>query len=129
MAFSKKKVEDRKAWLTAFEPGTFLDMAADDITYQDFVNKARQITVLCYYCPVSDKGYLWICKHYLILSLLSGAHFVLPCRPGALHPQRDGWSQAWSAQDHVLLLQEEAVQGGGQGEDQSLKNSNRIQFK
>ena len=25
MAFSRKKVEDRKKWLRAFEPGTFLD--------------------------------------------------------------------------------------------------------
>ena len=39
MAFSKKKVEDRKAWLTAFEPGTFLDMQAQDLSYEDFVNK------------------------------------------------------------------------------------------
>ena len=39
MAFSKKKIEERKAWLTAFEPGTFLDMAVDDLSYQDFVNK------------------------------------------------------------------------------------------
>ena len=39
MAFSKKKIEERKAWLTAFEPGTFLDMAVNDLSYQDFVNK------------------------------------------------------------------------------------------
>ena len=41
MAFSKKKIEERKAWLTAFEPGTFLDMAENDLSYQDFVNKVR----------------------------------------------------------------------------------------
>ena len=39
MAFSKKRVEDRKRWLTAYEPGTFLDMTADDVKYDDFVNK------------------------------------------------------------------------------------------
>ncbi|GAX77591.1 hypothetical protein CEUSTIGMA_g5035.t1 [Chlamydomonas eustigma] len=39
MAFSKKKIEERKAWLTAFEPGTFLDMAQEELSYQDFVNK------------------------------------------------------------------------------------------
>lgn len=39
MAFSKKRVEDRKKWLTAYEPGTFLDMTTDDIKYDEFVNK------------------------------------------------------------------------------------------
>ena len=39
MAFSKKRVEDRKKWLTAYEPGTFLDMTAEDIKYDEFVNK------------------------------------------------------------------------------------------
>ena len=39
MAFSKKRVEDRKRWLTAYEPGTFLDMSADDVKYDEFVNK------------------------------------------------------------------------------------------
>ena len=39
MAFSKKRVEDRKRWLTAYEPGTFLDMTADDDKYDEFVNK------------------------------------------------------------------------------------------
>ena len=39
MAFSKKRVEDRKKWLTDYEPGTFLDMTTDDIKYDDFINK------------------------------------------------------------------------------------------
>ena len=39
MAFSKKRVEDRKKWLTDYEPGTFLDMTTDDIRYDDFINK------------------------------------------------------------------------------------------
>jgi DNA topoisomerase-2 len=39
MAFSKKKIEERKEWLAAFKPGTYLDMAEDELTYQDFVNK------------------------------------------------------------------------------------------
>ncbi|CAI7859235.1 unnamed protein product [Closterium sp. NIES-53] len=39
MAFSKKKVEDRKTWLRNVEPGTFLDQSAKTITYSDFVNK------------------------------------------------------------------------------------------
>ena len=39
MAFSKKRVDDRKQWLTAYEPGTFLDMTGDDVGYDDFVNK------------------------------------------------------------------------------------------
>ncbi|CAI5535699.1 unnamed protein product [Closterium sp. Naga37s-1] len=39
MAFSKKKVEDRKTWLRNVEPGTFLDQSAKTISYSDFVNK------------------------------------------------------------------------------------------
>ena len=41
MAFSKKKVEDRKQWLQAFQPGTFLDHSADQISYTEFVHKVR----------------------------------------------------------------------------------------
>lgn len=39
MAFSRKKIEERKAWLRSFVPGTYLDHTANDITYTDFVNK------------------------------------------------------------------------------------------
>jgi len=39
LAFSKKKIEDRKLWLASFVPGTFLDQSVDQITYSDFVNK------------------------------------------------------------------------------------------
>ena len=39
MSFSKKRVEDRKAWLTAYEPGTFLDMSGDTVRYDEFINK------------------------------------------------------------------------------------------
>ena len=40
LAFSKKKVEDRKIWLQAYVPGTYLDMTQPQITYSDFVNQA-----------------------------------------------------------------------------------------
>lgn len=39
MAFSKKKVEERKEWLRNFAPGTFLDNSASQISYSDFINK------------------------------------------------------------------------------------------
>lgn len=41
MAFSKKKVEERKEWLKGFQPGTYLDQSVDAISYSDFVHKAR----------------------------------------------------------------------------------------
>ena len=49
MAFSKKMVEDRKAWLSAFVPGTFLDQRAPRIPYRDFIHKARHVpaSILC----------------------------------------------------------------------------------
>ncbi|CAM6116025.1 unnamed protein product [Calypogeia fissa] len=39
MAFSKKKVDDRKTWLRQYKVGTFLDQTAQVINYTDFVNK------------------------------------------------------------------------------------------
>ncbi|CAN8306356.1 unnamed protein product [Cochlearia groenlandica] len=39
LAFSKKKIEARKNWLSNFEPGTHLDQKEPTITYSDFVNK------------------------------------------------------------------------------------------
>ena len=41
LAFSKKKIEERKQWLASFVPGTFLDQSVEQISYSDFVNKAR----------------------------------------------------------------------------------------
>ena len=41
LAFSKKKIEERKAWLAGYMPGTFLDMRQEHITYSDFVNQVR----------------------------------------------------------------------------------------
>jgi DNA topoisomerase II len=40
LAFSKKRADERKAWLGEFKPGTYLDHgAAKEICYDDFVNK------------------------------------------------------------------------------------------
>jgi DNA topoisomerase-2 len=39
LAFSKKKADDRKQWLSDFEPGTFVDYGGDIMLYSDFVNK------------------------------------------------------------------------------------------
>ncbi|EKG10299.1 DNA topoisomerase II eukaryotic-type [Macrophomina phaseolina MS6] len=39
LAFSKKKADARKEWLRNFVPGTYLDMSASKISYEDFVNK------------------------------------------------------------------------------------------
>ncbi|GLE00848.1 hypothetical protein PINS_up009644 [Pythium insidiosum] len=39
MAFSKKRVEERKDWLRGYEPGTHVDYNVDEMPYTDFVNK------------------------------------------------------------------------------------------
>jgi len=39
MAFSKKKIEERKTWLRGFKPGTFLDHSVQKIPYSDFINQ------------------------------------------------------------------------------------------
>ncbi len=68
LAFSKRKIEERKAWLAGFEPGTYLDQSVDQISYSDFVNKVRvrshssckayiACTVLCLQkCHLEDSG-------------------------------------------------------------------------
>lgn len=39
MAFSKKRVEDRKNWLREFQQGTFLDHSVSRISYHEFIHK------------------------------------------------------------------------------------------
>lgn len=39
MAFSKKRVDERKTWLQGFTQGTFLDHSATHISYSEFVHK------------------------------------------------------------------------------------------
>ncbi|KAL6633719.1 hypothetical protein ACP70R_026390 [Stipagrostis hirtigluma subsp. patula] len=39
LAFSKKRISDRKVWLTNFQPGTYLDQREKKIKYRDFINK------------------------------------------------------------------------------------------
>ncbi|GJN14056.1 hypothetical protein PR202_gb00831 [Eleusine coracana subsp. coracana] len=40
LAFSKKRITDRKEWLSNFQPGTYLDnKESRDIKYSDFINK------------------------------------------------------------------------------------------
>ncbi|CAE7424251.1 TOP2, partial [Symbiodinium microadriaticum] len=39
LAFAKKRVDDRKQWLLAMEPGLHIDYAVESVTYNDFVNQ------------------------------------------------------------------------------------------
>ncbi|KAI1319072.1 DNA topoisomerase 2 [Mortierella claussenii] len=39
MAFNKKKADERKEWLSHFQPGTYLDTRIDRIPIEDFINK------------------------------------------------------------------------------------------
>ena len=43
MAFSKKRVEDRKTWLRSLEPGAFVDYGVDALAYKDFVRSRRPV--------------------------------------------------------------------------------------
>jgi C-terminal associated domain of TOPRIM len=42
MAFSKRRVDERKVWLGQYKPGTFLDQSQDRIAYEDFIHKVRR---------------------------------------------------------------------------------------
>ena len=48
MAFSKKRVEDRKTWLRSLEPGAFVDYGVDALAYKtasrDVVHKESIVT-------------------------------------------------------------------------------------
>lgn len=39
LAFSKKRIDDRKEWLSNYVPGTFLDQSVNKISYEDFINR------------------------------------------------------------------------------------------
>ncbi|KAF8981657.1 DNA topoisomerase 2 [Entomortierella lignicola] len=39
MAFNKKKADERKEWLSNFQPGTYLDTNMDKIPIEDFINR------------------------------------------------------------------------------------------
>jgi DNA topoisomerase II len=39
LAFSKKAADARKQWLRTYQPGSYLDMNVDKLSYADFVNK------------------------------------------------------------------------------------------
>ncbi len=39
MAFAKKRVEDRKVWINAYEPGTYFNYKLEAMTYECFINK------------------------------------------------------------------------------------------
>ncbi|PWZ27424.1 DNA topoisomerase 2 [Zea mays] len=39
LAFSKKRIADRKQWLTNFQPGTYIDQREKHVKYSDFINK------------------------------------------------------------------------------------------
>lgn len=39
MAFSKKKVEERKGWMRKHKPGTFLDHSESSVSYSNFINQ------------------------------------------------------------------------------------------
>lgn len=70
MAFAKKKVEDRKAWLSAYAPGTFLDMEEDEISYQDFVNKVR-FESGCWFVCQRERLALILIHHAFLFAFIS----------------------------------------------------------
>ena len=39
LAFAKKRVNDRKTWLSGFKPGTYVDYGVDTMAYDEFVDK------------------------------------------------------------------------------------------
>ncbi len=79
MAFSKKKIEERKAWLRAYEPGTFLDHTAEEITYHDFVNKVFALSHTCLLAAI--KPWRQPCKQesWHLPQTCNERHHVLEC--------------------------------------------------
>ena len=39
LAFAKKRVDDRKKWLLAMDPDTYMNYAVENVSYPDFVNR------------------------------------------------------------------------------------------
>ncbi len=73
LAFSKKKIEERKAWLAGFEPGTYLDQSVSKISYSDFVNKAwARLVFLSPHLPSTGV------QAFMLIILLPSSHSGFP---------------------------------------------------
>ena len=57
MAFSKKRVEDRKTWLRSLEPGAFVDYGVDALAYKDFVRSPRFEVLRCLHFIQTTRGH------------------------------------------------------------------------
>ncbi len=105
LAFSKKKIEERKQWLAGFEPGTYLDQSVDEISYSDFVNKVRcklvsfLVSMLGYpgdstcpcTSPISCKKHPWF---WLENACSKGICMHVIC---VLPQLLDEWQTSWSS--------------------------------
>lgn len=76
MAFSKKKVDDRKKWLSAYQQGTFLDQSVEQISYKDFVHKV---------CPNCLKHHALQGQVFLDAYIQPGCTRPTTCRRGSAH--------------------------------------------
>ena len=59
LAFSKKRVEDRKIWLAGYTSNTHLDQDLEDITYSDFINKVPMDSCSTFFKKCYLSGFLW----------------------------------------------------------------------
>ena len=93
LAFSKKKIEERKAWLQGFELGTFLDQSADEISYSDFVDKVH----LSRYLRNSEPMYVYDCK-IMVEKTTHSVHFVITACQSMFSQKLEKYTQSrcWS---------------------------------
>ncbi|RHY27734.1 hypothetical protein DYB32_006565 [Aphanomyces invadans] len=61
MAFSKKRVEDRKDWLRAFVPGTYVDYAVQDMPYTEYVGRIETYLI--------QRGLRFVNKELILFSM------------------------------------------------------------
>lgn len=71
LAFNKKRADDRKAWLGNYDRNNILDIACDDVSYEDFIDKSlihfsnydveRSIPNICDGLKVSQRKIMFSC--------------------------------------------------------------------
>jgi hypothetical protein len=74
MAFAKKRVDDRKLWLLALEPGCHINYDVDRISYDDFINKEL---ILFSHAGKPNRNFL-ILLCIFIISTMSAIYILLP---------------------------------------------------
>ena len=107
LAFSKKKIEERKSWLRQFEVkvlACFLLVFLEKVN--EYISNITPSECAAWYSPWSDgqaHKIQWLCQQ--------GAYIVFNGRSSEVYSLHGWWPEAWPKENSFLLFQGELCQG------------------